>query len=168
MTAQRPSTDTDSTYDLGFVPDTYLTQLDPGLKYRRQILYQLTEINPSICGKIKQNLVIIEGILHIDQLHLKTVLANFFLADPERLFLFDFIIFFSCLIILICHANHCLQRLYYLAVVHIPASQYNKSKLNSSGGLHNYMFSSLNLQFARRKIIDFSRLTKSDTNYSRH
>ena len=76
MAAQRPSTDTDSTYDLGFVPDTYLTQLDPGLKYRRQILYQLAEINPSICGKIKQNLVIIEGILHNDQLHFQIVLAD--------------------------------------------------------------------------------------------
>ena len=75
MAAQRPSTDTDSAYDLGFVPDAYLTKLDPGLKYRRQILYQLTEINPSICGKIKQNLVIIEGILHVDQLHFQIVLA---------------------------------------------------------------------------------------------
>ena len=57
------------------VPDAYLTKLDPGLKYRCQILYQLTEINPSICGKIKQNLVIIEGILHIDQLHFQIGLA---------------------------------------------------------------------------------------------
>ena len=56
MTAERTTTDTDSTDDLCLIANSNLAQFDSRLKDARQILNQLTEINSSICREIKQNL----------------------------------------------------------------------------------------------------------------
>ena len=57
MTAQLPAADTDPAKDLGLIPDTNLAKLNPCLENRCQILNQLSEINSSICCKIKKYLI---------------------------------------------------------------------------------------------------------------
>ena len=74
MAAQRPSTDADTTADLCLITDTNLTQLDTGLEHTCQILYQFAEVDTSVCCKIEENLIVIKGILYIDQFHLQTML----------------------------------------------------------------------------------------------
>ena len=48
MTAKLSSTYTDTTDYLSLISDTYLSKFYSCLKYSRQILYKLTEINSSI------------------------------------------------------------------------------------------------------------------------
>ena len=59
MTAQRTAADTDTTENLRLISHTDLTQFDTCLEDRCQIFYQFPEIDSSVCGKIKQDLVIV-------------------------------------------------------------------------------------------------------------
>ena len=69
MTAKRSAADANASYNFRLVPDANLAKLNPGLKYGCKILYQLTEIDSSICRKIKKDLVIIKCVFHIDKFH---------------------------------------------------------------------------------------------------
>ena len=63
----RPA-DTNTTHDFGLVPHADLPQFNPRLKYRGQIFYQLPEVDSSLRGKIKQNLIIVKSILAVYEL----------------------------------------------------------------------------------------------------
>ena len=106
MAAKRSSADPDPTHDLCLITDAYLAQLDPGLKYRSKILYQLSEIDSSVCRKIKQDLIVIEGILYINQLHLQLMLADLFLTDFKSILFLFAVCFLAGNILFICRANH--------------------------------------------------------------
>ena len=106
MTAQRSSADTDSSHDLSLISHTYLAQLDAGLKYTCKILYQLSEVNSSICRKIKQHLIIIECIFRIDQFHFQVVFFDLFLADLKCFFFFLFIFCLNGAVLICCHTDH--------------------------------------------------------------
>ena len=63
MAAQRAAADTDTSENLRLISHTDLTQFDTCLEDRCQIFYQFPEIDSSVCGKIKQDLVIVKRIL---------------------------------------------------------------------------------------------------------
>src|SRR5699024_5023239 len=73
--------DSDTSQDLGLISDTDLTKFYPGLENCRQVLHQLPEVNPSICSKIKKDLIIIKSILHINKFHFQVMFPDFFLTD---------------------------------------------------------------------------------------
>ena len=107
MTAKGSSADSHTAYDLGFISHADLTQLDPGLKHRCKILYQFTEVDTSVCCKIEENLIVIKGILYIDQFHLQLMLADLLLTDFEGILLFLAVCFLAGNVFLICHTNDC-------------------------------------------------------------
>ena len=98
MAAQLPATDTDTANHLRLITNTDLTELDPCLEYRCQILYQFTEINSSICNKVEQYFIIVKCILGLDQLHIKLMFCNLLFTDSKCLLALFFIIFVSFLI----------------------------------------------------------------------
>ena len=98
MAAKPPPADTDPSQDFGFIPHADLTQFDPRLKHTCQILYQLPEVDPSVCCKIKQHFIVIKGIFRINELHVQPMLADFFLADTEGFFFLPFICRFLLII----------------------------------------------------------------------
>ena len=106
MTAQRPSADADSSHNLCLIPHANLTQFNPGLKHAGQVLYKLPEINPAVCSKVKQHLIIIKGVLCINQLHFQLMLADLFLADLKRLSLLLLIPGFYRPVLLCRHTDH--------------------------------------------------------------
>ena len=61
------------------MPDADLAQLNAGVVFAHQILYQLTKVDPGWGGKIKHQLAAIEKHLHIDKLHVE-------LAFPDARF----------------------------------------------------------------------------------
>lgn len=99
MAAKRTSANSDSSQNFRLIPNTNLTKFDSGLKNRRQILYQLTEVNSSVCREIKQNFVVIKGVFHIYQFHIQAVFSDFFQTDTKS-FLFLFPIGFFLFVIL--------------------------------------------------------------------
>ena len=106
MAAQRAAAYADPPHNLGFVPDADLAQLDSGLEYAGQILYQLPEINPSVRCKIKENLIVVKGILCVDQLHLQAMIPDFVQTNPKRFLLLLPVCGFLLDIPLICKTNH--------------------------------------------------------------
>ena len=86
VAAKTPAADADSSQDFCLIPHADLPQLNPCFEHTRQILYQLPEVNPSVCCKIKQHFVIIKSIFRINELHIQSVLADLFLADTESFF----------------------------------------------------------------------------------
>ena len=168
MTAKRPSTNTNTAKDLRLITDTDLTKLDPGLKHRRQILNQLPEINTAIRCKIKQYLVIIKGILRIDQLHLKPMLTDLLLADLKSLFLLPAVLSLMVLVLLRCNTENLLQRMDHLVLLHAARLQDNTAILHTTGSLHDHMIADLHLVILRIKIINLTNVTKSDSNYLFH
>ena len=110
MTAERSAAYSDAAHHLGLIPDTDLTKLYSGAEYRCQILYELPEVNSAVRCKVKQQLVSVKCILCIHQLHLKSVLDDFLLADGKCLF-FLFLISLNRFLILVgCHSDDRLKR----------------------------------------------------------
>ena len=106
MAAQRAAADTDTSENLRLISHTDLTQLNTCFEDRRQILYQFTKVDSSVCGKIKENLVVVKGIFHIDQLHLQLMRTDFLDTDLICFFLFFTITLFFGIILLCSHADH--------------------------------------------------------------
>ena len=70
------------------------------------VVLEFTEIDSSVCRKIKQHLIIVEGILRVNELHTKVVLLDLLNADLEGLFFF-LLVTALCLLIRRCrHADH--------------------------------------------------------------
>ena len=110
MTAERSAADSDAAHHLGLIPNTDLTKLYSRAEYRCQILYELSKVNSAVRCKVKQKLVSVKGILCIHQLHLKSVLDDFLLADGKCLF-FLFLISLNRFLILVgCHSDDRLKR----------------------------------------------------------
>ena len=89
MTAEASAADTDTAHDLRLITDTNLAQFDTCLEYRSQILYQLTEINSSVCCKVKKDFIVVKCIFRINQLHLKTMLPDLFKTNLKCFFFFN-------------------------------------------------------------------------------
>ena len=106
MTAQRPAAYSHASHDLCLIPDSYLTQLDSGLEDCRKIFHQISEVDPSVGCEIEQNLVVVKGILHIDELHLQIMFFNLFQTDLKGLFFFFLVGGFHCLVFFCRHADH--------------------------------------------------------------
>ncbi len=106
MAAQRSPTDTNASHNLGFVPHADLAQFNTGPEYSCQILYQFPEIDSSIRRKIEQHLVIVKGILRIDQLHFQSMLLNLLQTDVKSFLFFQLIGSLLLLIPLIGNAQH--------------------------------------------------------------
>ena len=162
MTAQWSSTDTDAAQNLCLIPDADLPQLDTGTEHAGQILYQLAEIDASVRGKIKQYLVIIKGILCLDQLHFQSVLFNLFLADLKRLFFLEAVGRLPGIVLLGRDPDHRLQGLNNLLILHLFGTHYHISVFHASGGLHDHMLSLGDIQLSGGKEIYFSRIPESD------
>ena len=105
MAAKRSSADTDTSQNLCLIPDTDLAKFDSGTENSCQILYQLTEINSSVCCKIKQYFIIIKSIFHINELHFQLVFADLFQTDFKSFFFFLFILLCLSGILLRCHPH---------------------------------------------------------------
>ena len=106
MAAQRTTTDTNTTQNLSLITYTDLTKFDSCLKYRSQILNQLSKVNSSVCGKIKQNLIIIKGIFCINQFHVQLMLPNLFQTNLKGFFFLYLIGSLLLHISLCCHAKY--------------------------------------------------------------
>ena len=98
MTAKWPAAYANATHDLRLVANADLTKLDPGLEHAGEVLYELAEVDPSVGGEIKQDLVVVEGIFRIDELHFQPMLLDLLEADLKSLF---FLLFVACLLLLI-------------------------------------------------------------------
>ena len=168
IAAQRSSADADTAQDLGLITDTDLPKLNTGLEHRCQIFHQFTEINSSVSGKVKQHFVIIKGVLCIDELHLQPMLLDLFLADLKCFFFFFLIGCCLLVILLCCHTDHRLQWLHYTVILYITVANHHITIFHTAGGLHDHMVSTVDLQLSRRKVVDLSSLTKTNTYYLYH
>ena len=168
MTAQRTSTNTDTAKDFGLITDTDLTQLDSGTEYTSQIFYQLTEIDTSVCGKVKQQFVVVKSILCLHQFHGKTVFFNLFQTDLVCIFFFLMVLLFDTVIFRCCHTNDCFQRLNHFIICNVLWWDNYGTVLDTTGSLHNDVAAALQFQVFRIKIIHFARLTESYSSYFYH
>ena len=168
MTAQRSSADTDTAQNLGLIPDTDLTQFDSSTEHTCQIFYQFTEIDSSVCGKIKQQFIVVKRILCLYQFHRKTMFFDLFQANFICFFLFFMISLFNAVILRCCHTDHRLQRLNHLIVCNAFRWYNDCTIFNTAGCLHDDMAAPLQFQVFRVKVVHLSRLTESDSSYFYH
>ena len=165
MAAQRSSADADTTHDLGLVSHTYLAQLYTGLKYTCKVLYQLSEVNSSVCCEIEQHLIIVKGIFRIDQLHFQVVLFDLFLADLKCFFFFLFVFCLNGTVLIRCHTDHRLKRWYYLCLIYFSVSKNYVTVFNTSGSFYDHMVPNFYLTVCRIKIVDLSGSPKTHSDY---
>ena len=85
VAAERPPADSQTPKHLGLIPHADLPQLDPGAEDRGQVLDQLPEVDPPVGGEIEKDFVVVEGVLHVHQLHVELVLLDFLQRDLGRL-----------------------------------------------------------------------------------
>ena len=168
MTAETSATDTDSSKNFCFISYTNLAKFNSCLKNRCKILYQLAKINSAICCKVKQHFIVIKSILCVNQLHLKSMLANLLLADLESVPLTLPVILLSFIIVLGSHTKYFLQRMYHLVINHILRGKHHLSILNTAGSLHNYMIARFHFIVLRIEVIDLTYIPKSYAYYFCH
>ena len=161
MAAKRSAADANSAEDLCLIADTDLAKLDSRLKDSRQILYQLTEINSSVGGKVKQHLVIVKRILCIDQLHLQVVRPDLLLADFKRFFFFLAVALLPRIILRRCNADDFFQRLDHFGIVNFFWPQHNETILYAARRLNDNVVAHADVQLSRREIIYFSYVSKT-------
>ena len=168
LAAQRPAADADSAENLGLVAHTDLPQLDTRLEHRREIAHQLTEINPSVRGKIIQHLIVIKCIFRTDQLHWKPVLSDLLQADLISLFLLLVIVCLPLVIFLRGNPDHRLERLNHLRIVHIGRCQNHTPIFHAADCLDNHIVMQPDIVAVRVEIIELTGRPETHTNHSDH
>ncbi len=168
MAAKRTSANADATENFRLITHTDLPKLDTRAKFAGQILDQITEINTSLGGKIKEKLVVIKRIFRLYQLHLQPMFLDFFLANKVRLALAKTVVAFCLLILLRCNAQHFLKRQHHFLIRHCFRWKNHRSVLYAACRLHNDMHASLQGKILGIEIIYFARLSKADTDYICH
>ena len=122
-TAKRSSADTDSAHDLCLIVDTDLAKLDPCLKYGSQILLPTHGNRFFRRRKIKQHLIIIEGIPVSMSFHTEIVLLDLSQRIPLKAFFPSLVAALRLLVRRCRHADHWFQRLDHLLVIHLVGLQ---------------------------------------------
>ena len=168
MTAETSAADTNPSQNLRFVPYADLTELDPGLEDRSQILDKLAEIDPSVRGKIKQHFIVVKSIFRVDQLHFQAVFADLLLADLKGILLPDPVLPLSFVVVRRSHTKDFFQRMNHFILRYLLRFQDHTAVLYSPGSLHNNMVSCLHPVSFGIKIINFSHITESDAYYFCH
>ncbi len=168
MTAKRPPADTNTAHDLRLIPDADLPQFNPGLEHTGQILHQFPEINATVRRKIKQNLIVVKGILRINELHIQLMLFDLFKAYAEGILFLYFVICLLLMVSLVGNPDHRLQRLDYLFIFNLRNPGHHGSEFYSSCRLNDHMIAPLYFKIQRIKKINLPRRSESYANYSRH
>ena len=168
VAAQRTSASADAAHHLGFVTDTNLTQFNTHLKHTCQILYQFTEVYTAVCSKVENNLAVIKGVFHVNQLHNQTMLVDFFLAKLQRPFflLYVFLMFF--IIFRRSDTDDFFQRCHNFTFVHFLNIIGNGTILHAACGFHDDIVAVLYIERIGIKIIYFSCCFKSYTSNFYH
>ncbi len=168
MAAQRATADTDAAHDLCLIADADLTKFDSRLEYGCQILYQLAEVNSPIRCEVKQDLVIVESVLYVHQLHLQLMLADLLLANAKG-FLFLLLILSDCLQILFRRdPDHRLQRLHNGFLRNFLVRYHNRTHLQPASRFYNNFPVSADLQRTRIKIVNLSGHPEAYSNNCNH
>ena len=139
MTAQWPSTNTDSTTDLGLISHADLTKFNTGAEHTSQIFYQFPEINSSICCKIKKQFIVVKCIFCIDQFHLKSMLVDLFITDLICFFFLFTVLCLRLFVLFGCHSQNALQRSNNLLFRHLPVWQNYRADLNTLRSLYDHV-----------------------------
>ena len=168
MAAELPSAGAQAPEDLGLITYADLPKLDPGMKYRSQVLYEIPEVDPSVCRKIKQDLGIIEGVFTVDQLHFQTALMDLLQADIQGLYLFLFILRRTGNILFRCQTHNLLKGLHDLVVRLFMRLYDHFPELDAAGSFHHYFISFVQFQTAGRKVIDLSGPAEPHACYCSH
>ena len=83
------------------------------------------------------------------------------------LFLFP-VIFFPAVILGGCNADHILQRLHHLPLIHLFRTQNDSSIFHTAGSLHDHMIARFYLQVPGIKVIYLSHIPEPDSNNFYH
>ena len=96
------------------------------------------------------------------------MLTDLLLADLKSIFFLKTVLSLMLLIFLSCNTKNLFQRMNHLVFFHSTRFQNNTSVLHASGSLHDNVIAYLNLVVLRIKIIYFSYISKSYSNYHFH
>ena len=168
MAAQLPAAYSDAAPDLRLIPDTDLAQLDPCAEHAGQVLYQLPEVDPSVCRKVEQYLIVVKCVLRVDELHVQPVLADLLLADTEGFFFLLPVFLLPAVVVLICEADDGLERLADPLLLHFSWPGHHIAELHASGSLHDHVVPVVDLQFSGREEVDLPCPAKSYSNHLCH
>ena len=83
MAAIGPPADSQATGNPWLVPHTNLPQLNAHLEHGNQILHQLPEIHPLVGTKEEQHLLLLQQVMHRNELHLQLVVGGLLLKNLE-------------------------------------------------------------------------------------
>ena len=162
-TAEGPAADAQAAQHLGLVPHTDLPQLDAGMDGAGQVLHQGPEVHPPVGGEEEQDLVPLEAILRLHQLHVQPVLGDLLLADGEGLFLLLLVPLQGQLVLLGGLAHHRAQGGHQLDLVDHGVSVGTKAVFRAPGGVHNDAVPHLELLAVGIEVILLAALFKADT-----
>ena len=148
---------------------TPIWRLNPGTEYGRQVFYQLTEINTSVCSKIKQQFIVIKRILSASTSFIFSLcFCIFFLTGLISLSL---LLGFSALF---CHLRSRCTKVPALTAVPTSSSvtplwrHHNRTIFHTSCSLNDYMTSQRQFQIFWIKIINFSCCAETHAYYFYH
>ena len=137
VAAKTASAATDTAQHFGLIAHADLSELDAHFEYTCQILDQFAEVYTSVCCKVKDDLALIEGVFHIDQLHHKSMLIDFFLAERHRLFLLLDIFLMLSVILLAGHSDNSFERRNDIVLVDCRCFHRHRPEFHTARGLHD-------------------------------
>ena len=145
-----------------------MTKLNSCFENTCKVFYKLAEVNAPVRRKVEENFAVVKGVLNIYELHLKTVLCDFFFAYLKS-FLFFSLIFLKFLKILICrNADDGLKRCHYLVVLNEFIGSGDRAAFNASCGFNYDTLSFGQLYAFGVKAVYLADLFESYTNYFSH
>ena len=166
--AERPAAAADAAHELRLVAHADLPQLDARAEHGREILDELAEIDAAIGREIEHDLVHVERVLDIDELHRELVLRNLLLADRERLFRAHLVVFDFLHVLRRRDAVNDLQRRRDFAVRDLARADDSLAALDAARRLDDDLVALLDVEAAGAEIINLARFLKADTDDCLH
>ena len=168
MTTKSLAAGADPPYHFGFISHTNLAQFDSHFEHAGQILDQFPKIHPAVCCKVKNDLAVVEGVFHIDELHDQLVLFDLLQTKLHGLLLFSDVIAVLLDVLFFCDPHHLLQGIGHFLGLDFLGTHGHLTEFHSSGSFHHNKIIFFYFQAVGVEIVDLSGFFKSDTDYDCH
>ena len=166
--ADGPAAGAESAQHLRLVAHADLAQLDAHFEHRGQILHQLAEVHAAVGCEIEDDLGVVEGVLHADQLHLQLVPGHLFLADAEGLLFAAGVVLRAANVLLRGDAHDLFQRRDDLLVADRARAGDDLAEFHAARRLDDHAVARLRPDLVGVEIINLARLFEANANNRCH
>ena len=129
-----------------------------------QILDQLAEVHPAVCGKVEHDLGAVQRVFRFHQLHFQAVAGDALLTGVVGALLVLTVLAHPADVHAVGHAGDGLEGLGYRCIGDLPHPLHHLAALDAAGSFHNDVFAGFDVGPGGVEIIAFAVLFETDGN----